>query len=142
MKTFIFVACLLLGLFFIGCNACNEDHCKLSRGNAIKIRFNMDSLNGGFTKAQLKNVSINEDGYIFSLLDSTYYIKTGGDEEYKFITIKNNATSTQNSFTSFQYSIDKPKCCPALQNHNITSLLFNGNTITPTSTPLIIINNN
>jgi hypothetical protein len=39
----------------------------------------MDSLHGVFTKAQLKNISVNDDGYIFSPVDSSFYIYTRGN---------------------------------------------------------------
>ena len=49
------------------------------RQSTIEIRFNMDSLHGVFTKAQLKNISVNDDGYIFSPVDSSFYIYTRGN---------------------------------------------------------------
>jgi hypothetical protein len=147
-KNYFIVVCFLIVCYFTSCNTCDEDHCKAHTSQkAIEIRCNTDSLNGGFTKAQIKNVFINYIdfngcSYADSVVDSSLYIYHGGSIRYKFITIKNNNTSTRHDFKDFHYSTDEPDCCEALQNHTIISLLFDGNFITPASTPLIIIDNN
>jgi hypothetical protein len=147
MKVFVNLIFVLITCFFVACNTCDEDHCKRTLQNSIEVRFNMDSLNGGFTKAQFMNVTItNSNIYTWAGSDPySFFIMSGGNNVYHgSLIITNTSTSTQNSFTNFQFTTDKPDCCPALQNHFITSFLFNGNSISmdPASTKLFIIENN
>jgi hypothetical protein len=154
MQKVLFVFSLIFIAIFCSCKECDDERCDHyhTATKVVKIKFNMDSLNGGFTKAQRQNIVIltNTSFNNSTIPDSLYYLYSGifTSEECTFLSIQNNNSGTKHSFTNFQYACINSQCCKGNQDFEITSFQYNGNQIKPTSFSnvsqpyLIVINNN
>jgi len=124
---------IFLSLIAVSCKDkfCDDKSCSSASSQVagITVNFSMDSLHGGFTQNQLRNVYVFTDNYKDSvqLTNPTYTILMDGpfSSKHDFIMFKNRNTGTINRFEKFSYYLSNPDCCPNHYNYVIKNFKFN-----------------